>query len=533
MEEFTHKCWGPKEPYTNHSGKPPIHGGYKSPEVEIVNLSMLNFAESPGNHRSLLFDISTHSLLGEFRYNVCCPVSCRLVTLQADSVKRYNNIVRDQFEVHRTVERMDAVDKMTKYCGNPSPQWLHLMIIKLYKQMTEIRIQIEKGCRKILRPESNFSPTVKMWYDRIQAYLQSIRIKEGKAKNTGNILRFAHRQHNNAPEELTLEELKDGLQFAQIRNADLRKQAKGLRRVYLCNCLIDTQEKKQHKRAGAIKQKCQREESKRMWFLIKQSVRDPQSPSVLWVQRVVNGEEKEYVVQEDMEQAIQRECEVRFSLAHSAPIMTTLLGERLCHLLDETLARSIITGTYNISSYMDPATKLILKKIGRLGMKIVNGEGSKIVITPADFKIFWRKVKEFTSLLMSGVHYEHCKAVIQDALSTEILAQQLALIARSGIPPENWSIGLQVMLEKIAGVCLVEKLQAIQLYEADFNCYNQFIFGGQAMQTLTSSGYIPEELLSQKGSTAKDAKFDKTLMVDLSRQARHPMTIVLADAAYC
>ncbi len=41
------------------------------------------------------------------------------------------------------------------------------MIIKLYKQMTEIRIHTEKGSRKILRPESNFSPTVKMWYDRI------------------------------------------------------------------------------------------------------------------------------------------------------------------------------------------------------------------------------------------------------------------------------------------------------------------------------------------------------------------------------
>jgi hypothetical protein len=50
---------------------------------------------------------------------------------------------------------------------------------------------------------------------------------------------------------------------------------------------------------------------------------------------------------------------------------------------------------------------------------------------------------------------------------------------------------------------------------------------------LTNSGYIPEELFSQKGSTAEDAKFDKTLMADLSRQARHPMTITLADAAYC
>ncbi len=89
------------------------------------------------------------------------------------------------------------------------------------------------------------------------------------------------------------------------------------------------------------------------------------------------------------------------------------------------------------------------------------------------------------------------------------------------------------MLEKIAGVCLVEKLQAIQLYETNFNCYNQFFFGSQVMQALTTSGYVPEELFSQKGSTAKDAKFDKTLMTDLSRQARHPMTIVSADAAYC
>jgi hypothetical protein len=56
---------------------------------------------------------------------------------------------------------------------------------------------------------------------------------------------------------------------------------------------------------------------------------------------------------------------------------------------------------------------------------------------------------------MSGIHYGHYKAAIQNILSTEILAQQLTLIAWSGIPPENWRVGLKVMLEKIAGVCLV------------------------------------------------------------------------------
>ncbi len=197
------------------------------------------------------------------------------------------------------------------------------------------------------------------------------------------------------------------------------------------------------------------------------------------------------------------------------------------------MARLIILGTYDIPSDMDPATKLILEEISKLGVKIVNGEGNEIIITPDNFKQFWRKVNKFTSSSMSGVHYGHYKAATQDETSLEVLALQLTVIAQSGIPPENWSVGLQLMLEKIAGVCLVKKLCAIQLYEADFNCYNEFIFGKQAMKTLTESGYIPEELFSQKSSTAEDAKFDKTLMADLSRQARQPMIVTSVDAAYC
>jgi len=258
-----------------------------------------------------------------------------------------------------------------------------------------------------------------------------------------------------------MEELKDGLQLARIRKADLHKQAKGLRKVHLRDCLIDAQTKRQHKRVATIRQKCNREESKQMWFLIKRTVKDPMNPSVLRVQRVVDGEVKDYVVQEDVEQAIQCECEIRFTLAHSAPIMQTLLGERLRYLSDESLARAIITGTYDIPTDLDPATKLILEEIGKLGVKIVNGDESEIIITPDDFQRFWSRVNEFTSSSMSGIHHGHYKAAIQDDTITAALALQLTVVARSGIPPENWSVGLQVMLEKIAGVCLVEKLRAI------------------------------------------------------------------------
>ncbi len=105
-----------------------------------------------------------------------------------------------------------------------------------------------------------------------------------------------------------------------------------------------------------------------MWYLIKRTVKDPHSPSVLRVQRVVEGKVKEYTVQDKVKHAIQRECKIRFSLAHSAPIMTTLLGERLRYCSDEALARSIIMGSYTIPSDMDPATKMILEEIGRLGI---------------------------------------------------------------------------------------------------------------------------------------------------------------------
>jgi hypothetical protein len=74
LEEFTHKCWGPMPPYTHISGSSPIDGGYKSPEIEIVQLGMLSFAESPGDRRSFIINVSTCLLMGDFRYKVCWPI---------------------------------------------------------------------------------------------------------------------------------------------------------------------------------------------------------------------------------------------------------------------------------------------------------------------------------------------------------------------------------------------------------------------------------------------------------------------------
>jgi hypothetical protein len=135
---------------------------------------------------------------------------------QQGSVNEYNRIMHVQFNQHRIIERLDAVNKMTRYCGFPAPNFLLAMIIKLYRQMTEIRVHAEKKGQKILQPNSDYSPTVQMWYDRIHAYLQLILLKDGKAKNVGNVICFAVRTNIQTPTKLTMEELKDGLRYCRI-----------------------------------------------------------------------------------------------------------------------------------------------------------------------------------------------------------------------------------------------------------------------------------------------------------------------------
>ena len=44
---------------------------------------------------------------------------------------------------------------------------------------------------------------------------------------------------------------------------------------------------------------------------------------------------------------------------------------------------------------------------------------------------------------------------------------------------------------------------------------------------------FPEDIYSKKGSTGVDCKFDLTLMTDIARQSRMPMTLTSIDASQC
>ena len=102
-----------------------------------------------------------------------------MVSTQSRSIKTYNQIVEKQFLLHMIPARMDAVDKLSRICSTHTPPWLSSTMIKLYQQMDKIRVHGEKKCRKFLTPEVEYSPVFQHWYDKIHAYMDLLKLKEG------------------------------------------------------------------------------------------------------------------------------------------------------------------------------------------------------------------------------------------------------------------------------------------------------------------------------------------------------------------
>jgi hypothetical protein len=74
---------------------------------------------------------------------------------------------------------------------------------------------------------------------------------------------------------------------------------------------------------------------------------------------------------------------------------------------------------------------------------------------------------------IAKIHAGHYISAIYSDVITTFLSKKIALITRGGCPPAHWGHGIQVMLEKVAGVTLVNKLCAILLMEGDFNYMNK------------------------------------------------------------
>ena len=531
LVEETSRHWGDSPPNTHVMGSVPIDGVWRTPDIEVNNLIMLPFSHSVGDHRTIILDVTTLSMIGSYQHKVVYPPCRPLSNKHKQSVARYVSQLERQMDIHRVEDRLSLLEaSMTSYPASPEQQ---IAAEHLDTQFVELQRCSEKRCRKITKTDLPHSLPVKYWVMRRRSYMELIKCRHGKVRNVGNVMNRARKNGIEHPRSLTLSQLEDGVALCKHRMHELRKSARGLRRVHLRDCLIRAQDLGNEQKAKGILQIIQREEGRRMWFFINRVTDDPRPGGCLRVERYVDGVLQSYSTQEGMVGCIQEETEYRFLLAHSAPITATSLADKLGYLTDEEVARDLFTGNLPIPDDVDDVTALVISEISRLGLEFSSGSGESITISPEEFRRYWRKARERTSSSLSTIHFGHYIAATTSDKITAFLSKKITVIARSGCPPSRWSCGLQVMLEKVAGVALVNKLRAILLMEADYNFHNKWVFGHQALNFLLESGYVPEDQYSQRESTAEDAKMDSRLTADLSRQLRLPMGSVSADASNC
>ena len=73
-----------------------------------------------------------------------------------------------------------------------------------------------------------------------------------------------------------------------------------------------------------------------------------------------------------------------------------------------------------------------------------------------------------------------------------------SLALKHGVALKRLSRWLSVMLEKMFGCKLVEKLRAILLIEAAFNFANKQVYGVGMFNNVRKHGFMPEEIYSEK-----------------------------------
>jgi hypothetical protein len=94
-------------------------------------------------------------------------------------------------------------------------------------------------------------------------------------------------------------------------------------------------------------------------------------------------------------------------------------------------------------------------------------------LSPSQYAAGWEKVREKTSAGRSGITIPHMKAHSTSVYLNTIDTVMANIPYWFGFSPLRWQQGLDVMLEKKAGIWQLSTLQAILLYKADFNQNNK------------------------------------------------------------
>jgi hypothetical protein len=113
LQEITKDHLGSLCPNTHASSSEQIDGVWVTSDITITAVKWLHFEESPGDHRSCIFDFTTLSVIGSVEHKISLPKCRRLISTNPGAVAAYTVEMERQFDIHQIEQRMIAIDEAT------------------------------------------------------------------------------------------------------------------------------------------------------------------------------------------------------------------------------------------------------------------------------------------------------------------------------------------------------------------------------------------------------------------------------------
>ena len=139
----------------------PIDDVWATSNIEIKGFKILPFSESVGDHSTMIFDVTSRSLLGKFEHRIVRK-ACRRLNTKTPNLSRYNTTMLEQMTIHNMYQHLDALEKDISNFKPILDQ--ERATNNLERKFVELQAHAERKCRKIIKPELQFSGPVKLWH---------------------------------------------------------------------------------------------------------------------------------------------------------------------------------------------------------------------------------------------------------------------------------------------------------------------------------------------------------------------------------
>ena len=442
IHQSLHSTFSPNIP-THDRGQKTIDAIFATPGLKAIKGGFLEFKRFPSDHRALWCDFSFHTLFGSLPPDITPAIKRRL---QCEDPRIVNKFCKNY---QKYIEQSNLHIKLTNLANSingPLSPTQQSQYEAIDKKRVLFALKAEKKCRKFKMGGVEYSPKMQHQRDRISLWTAVLSKKKGNRVSTRLITRLEKRTNTSNTLQYSIQQIKTELTDAYAQYKAIKKNGNDtLLRDEWYEQLANAKAAANNTTfAVELRLKRQKEKQKRMFRAIKWTIKDKMiNPIISEVEETVNNEEVLLTDKHQVEQAIIKANDKKYRQTNDTPLMSELLPD-VGFLGIAPACTNILNGDYVPCQPIDPFTRAFLKELKRDPTlpPISTRYGAH------DYATGWKKMSEYTTSGLSGIHFGHHKACATSTFLSNFESSMCEIPYRTGYSPRRYKQSVNAMLLK-------------------------------------------------------------------------------------